>query len=231
MSVDLIVRRVQVLMEDVAGLWCDADYVLGKLAICNEDLESFLEAIGLTFEDAIVTLLNVPAGTTDLSAYQAEGQPLAQLMSMDKLEWRTVGATDLGWQQVFREDKLDDTVPGGAPSITGYTFRLGLVQITPPSIAVDLRVGFTMLPDALVADSDSYIKGMTNVLVYRTAELIATNRNVAKSTQAAFYAAKAMKAEDNVMAILVKAEQQTPRRAGGRRTKFQTSFVGRTQFQ
>jgi len=231
MSVDLIVRRVQNLFDDVGESWCDKDYVIGKLAIVNEDLESFLEAIGLDYQDAVIVLPNVPVGTTDLSSFQGEGQPLSQMMGIDHLEWRPAGADDTAWQDVPREDKIDDTVTGGIAGISSYTFRLGLVEITASSSIVDLRVSCTLLPDMMQSDSDLYIKGATNILVYRTAELIAQLRSVSKSVLAPFFEKKAIKAEDNVMTILVKQEQNVRRRAGGRRTGMQTSLIGRTQFQ
>src|SRR5450432_3928408 len=104
MSVQTIVSRVQLLLEDQQQDWASTDYVIQYLAIHNEDVESFLENLDLSFDTDVIVLPAVPAGTTDLSAYQQDGRELDMMMLPVALEWRLVGQDDTQWNPVRRLD-------------------------------------------------------------------------------------------------------------------------------
>lgn len=221
MSLARVIQRVQTLYDDQGETWCDKDYVTGFIAINSEDLEARLAALDLSYEEDYVVLSAVPAGTADLSTYQAEGGALDDMMSITALEWRRVGETDDDWAPVRRVDKVVDTDAPGNPveGILSYSWKRGLVKISKSSIDLDLRVTAELLPAVLQSDSDNYIKGMTNVLSYWTAELIGQTRGGPISKLADVFARRGLSALDDVLAILTKQEQSIVRRIGGRRSR------------
>lgn len=224
MSLSLVIQRVQTLFEAVNAKWCDKDYIIGFLAIANEDIELELEALDLSFQEQVVILPAVPIGTTDLSAYQAIGQPLDDMMIPISLEWRTTGDTDVDdWQPIPRVDKVIDTsIPSDAVvGISSFEWRAGLIKLSACSAIVDIRVRCQMLPDVFQDDSDTYIKGLTNWLVYQTAIMIAQSRGGGVSKMIPVWSKQLAVTSDNVICTMVKQEQNVVRRFGGRRSQGQ----------
>lgn len=221
MSLATVIQRVQTLFSDRGESWCDKDYVTGFLSIINDDLQTLLEAFDLSYQEDDIVLSVVPAGTADLSAYQSEGNALDDMMAPISLEWRRVGEDDSEWKPVQRVDKVSDTsVPNNqVEGISNFSWKRGVIKISKSSIDVDIRVTAEMLPDVLQSDSDNYIKGATNVLVYRTCQSIAFDRGGAVSKMAPVFEKKALKAEDDLECTLVKLDQDVKRRFAGRRSQ------------
>lgn len=228
MGLQTVLSRVQTLWDDQAGTWLDKDYIQGFIAIHSEDVESKLEAMDLSYDTNVIVLSNVAAGTTDLSQYQAEGQPLEEMILPVTLEWRLVGQDDSRWVPVPRTDKVMDAVTTagviGSPSqiqgIASYEWRGGLIYITPSSVPVDIRVRDEELPALLDNDSATYIKGLTNVLAYGVAALIGYSRGGNASKYAALWDAKFDDALEVIIDRMVKSEQTITRRMGGRRSTY-----------
>jgi hypothetical protein len=222
-DVDKLVRTIQMLLEDDAGQWATTEFILPRITIVNRDLESELEDLDLSYDEDIQVLLGVAAGTTDLSGYQADGQPLENLITPILLEWRLPGEDDTQWRPVPRVDKIIDTntsatnTTGSEQGIISYQFRKRIIFITPSETDCDIRVTFQCLPNVLQSDSDDYIKGLDNVICWYTAALINGHRG--NPDQAAFCEKNGDKARDNIEGILVKEDQNTPRRFGGRRSR------------
>lgn len=218
MSVSTVVARVQLLLEDQGQDWASTDYVIQYLGIHNEDVESFLENLDLSYDTDVIVLSAVPAGTTDLSLYQQDGGPLDMMVMATALEWRLVGEDDTKWRPVRRKDKVLDVQ--AVMGIASYEWRHGLVFISPSVVDVDIRVRAEDLPAVLDSDSSTYIKGLTNVLVYGVAELICASRGGPAAAVTLYFANKKEAALDNVADRMVKDEQSVPRHMGGRRGRF-----------
>ncbi len=225
MSVATIIRRVQVEFDDRDGSWCDQDYILDFLSIANEDVENELEDLDLSYETNVVVLPAVPAGTTDLSGYQAEGQPLANMVEPTALEWRLVGDTDLNWRPIPSQDKVTDVLtptpgqPSATEGIASYEWRGGIIIISPSSVDTDIRVRDEELPAVLNSDSTQYVKGMENVLVYKACIHIAADRGGGLAKKVPYFQGLYDNAFTAVSDKMVKQEQVTPRRAAGRRSQ------------
>lgn len=220
MSLSLVIQRVQTLFEAVNEKWCDKDYIIGFLAISNEDVELELEALDLSFQERVLVLPAVPVGTTDLSQFQAMGQPLDDMMIPIMLEWRLTGDTDEDdWNFIPRVDKvINASIPSDAiVGIASFEWRGGLIYVSASSAIVDIRVRCEMLPDVFQDDSANYIKGLTNWLMYTTAILIAQSRGGGVSKMVPVWEKKLEKTSDNVICTLVKQEQNIVRRFGSRR--------------
>src|SRR5580700_3771253 len=111
MSLALVISRVQTLFEAQGQKWCDKDYVVGFLSMHNEDIETWLGALGLSYDEQDIILPNVPANTSDLSAYQANGQALGDMMTPYSLEWKRYGDPVTCFAPVPRLDKVIDVDP------------------------------------------------------------------------------------------------------------------------
>lgn len=224
MSVALVITRVQALHEDQGETWCDKDYVQTFLAIHNEDVETYLESLDLSYDTNVTVLPAVPAGTSDLSAYGLPGGLLQNMMLPTAVEWRLVGQDDTQWNTVPRVDKVEDAqldvtgMPTSGEGISSYEWRKGIIYITPSSVPCDMRVRSEDLPAVLDSDSATYIKGLTNVLVYGVAAIISFVRGGPASKLGVWFQSKADAAFDTVECRMVKDEQVITRRMGGRRS-------------
>lgn len=222
MSLSLVIQRVQTLFEAVNSKWCDKDYIIGFLGIANEDIQLELEALDLSFQEEVVVLPAVPIGTLDLSQYQAVGQPLDDMMVPISLEWRVTGDSDPdNWTPIPRVDEvIDQSIPSDEiVGIASFEWRGGLIYVSASSAIVDIRVRCEMLPDVFQDDSDTYIKGLTNWLVYATAIHIAQSRGGGVSKMVAVWEPLRAKVADNIECTLVKQEQNISRRFGSRRSR------------
>lgn len=218
MSVQKIVDRVQLFMEAQGEDWCSADYVTQYLAVHNEDIESFLENLDLSYDTDVIVLPAVPAGTLDLSSYQQDGGPLSQMVLPVALEWRLVGQDDTQWEPIPEKDKVIDVM--AYPGIASYEWRHGLVFISPSSVDVDVRIRCEDLPAVLDNDSATYIKGLTNVLAYGVAALICGSRGGPSAANAVYFEGKKEDALSNVADRMVKDEQTVVRVMGSSRGRF-----------
>lgn len=226
MAVVDIVQRVGQIFDDLDQERFDKDYILGWLAIHNEDVENILENLDLSYDTHVYVLTPVPVGTTDLSQWQAPGQLLANMMYPVALEWRLPGQNDTQWNPVNWVDKVIDTnlsptgvaVSSSVSGIASVEWRDGILYISPSSVPVEIRVRVEELPAVLDVDSVGYIKGMTNVLAYGVAEKIAATQGSGASKLAPIIHGWYDEALDKVADRLVKEEQNVPRRMGGRRS-------------
>ncbi len=91
MLVSDIVSRVAALLDDGEQTYCTDDWVLGFAQNEYEVLFNKLRLCGTEFDDVVIELPNVAAGTPDLSAFMASGQPLATLVQPRMIEWKPAG--------------------------------------------------------------------------------------------------------------------------------------------
>jgi hypothetical protein len=119
MGVQLIITRVQVIAKDMGAKWLTPDAICANLAICNDDLETELQTLGLNFDTQEVILPKVPANTTNLNGYQVQGQVLFPLVLCKTIEWRLVGQNQEQWETVEQVQKVVDTSTGTGETPTG----------------------------------------------------------------------------------------------------------------
>ena len=228
MALTKVIQRVLALFDDLDQTWLDKDFIVTHIGIVNEDLENLLEDLDLSYDTDVQVLLAVPANTTDLSAYQADGQQLADMMFPAALEYRLQGETNEDWKPVGRVDAVLDTdmstageaVASDTQGIASWEWRKGIIYISPSSVIVDIRVRLEDLPACLDSDSATYIKGMTNVIAYWVCENICSTQggNAFKARQP-WFKQKFDEAFESISDRMVKEEQVTARRMGGRRSQ------------
>lgn len=232
MTVQEIISRVQTELEDATGEsnsdWTDADYILGKLVTLGDDIAIRLQLLDLNYSTQEIILPNIAANTTDLSAFQAAGQPLAQMLLPKSVEWRIVGQNQQQWQAVKQVDKLIDTDTGTGeanvavtsddPTVESYEWRGGLLKLSPCQVPIDLRIRFVGTAISLNTNSQQQIVGLTNVYVYKCCVKICGARSVGTSALVSFFIAEYNRACADFEGLSMKTQQSKTIRLGGRRS-------------
>ncbi len=181
---------------------------------------------GSSFNEAVRDVPAVPAGTTDLSAYQAAAMavaagnvagPLNGLVNPITLETKPVGAPDNRYVEARRTGQLPNVSPAstyGASFWMQWEWRGFVIYLTPLNYAVDVRVRGEFSPPALVKDTDVLLvhPRMVEATAYGTAAMIGMERNNDKWV--ATYGEQAVRVLDNLANMLVRAEQGTTTRIG-----------------
>jgi len=226
----LIITTVQKLLEEFGQEWAGPDDICDWLGICNRDLELELEGLDLNFDTEVVIIPAVPANTTDLSAYQAEGQPLFGMILPKVIEWRLMGQNQEMWQPVPQVQKVIDTdtgtgeqnvaVESAVDVVESYEWRGGVVYVSPCSQDVDLRVRFQGLPTTLNADSPNQpILGLVNPLAYLVAMSLLDSRGGPATAYSTKIMARYTRTIATFRATQTKAQQSIVIRLGGRRSR------------
>jgi len=159
MTVQDIITRVQTELEDATGEsgsdWTDADYIIGKLVTIGDDIAIRLQLLDLDYSTVEVILANVAANTIDLSAYQANGAPLAMMILPKSVEWRIVGQNQQQWTPVQRVDKVIDTDTGtgeGAPGVNAQLTGNGVTAAGAPFVAPVTNVSAMVVGGTVTVD-------------------------------------------------------------------------------
>ena len=225
------------MLEDLGSQWTDLDYIYGHLGVLNEDVEQRLQNLGLNVDTYVVILPNVPANTVDLSAFQADGQPLAGMIDPIVIEWRLQGQSQQDWIPVPRVDKVLDTDTGtgeaGAAvvsdvdAVVSYEVRKGIVIISPCNQPTDIRVRGQFFSALLNADSPNQpVRGLVNILTYAVCYSITMNH----SGDGAANTQRFEKRFNNAIAYFEATQNQDnqakTQRFGGRRSAYAGSGFG-----
>ena len=232
MTVQDIITRVQSELEDATGEansdWTDADYILTKLPTASDDISIRLQLLDLNYSTIEIILPNIAANTVDLSAAQAAGQPLAQMMLPKSVEWRLVGQTQEDWEPVQQVDKIIDTDRGtgeaGAPvtsddpTVESWEWRGGILKLSPCMVPIDLRVRFVGTSISLANNSQQQIIGLTNIYVYKVCEKICFSRASGTNTLSTGFAAMYERSCADFEGLSIKTQQSKRIRFGGRRS-------------
>lgn len=170
-----------------------------------------------TANEAVATLPAVPAYTVSLAAFQAPGQPLANLEQPIALREKAAGAAPEDYQDV----RLVDELPARSPAalLLEYEWRGTTVVLIGATQALDLEVRFVTRWGSLNAATDALaVNGLANALGWWTAGLMCSAlREDAKSQQ---YLASArhflfQRVNDFVKTSQIALRRPRPYRAGG----------------
>jgi hypothetical protein len=197
--------QIRDLVEDPASEFATDDYLQNKVAIVYNDLYNKLRMTGAQFDESVVELINVPAGTADLGAFFASGQPLELLLNVSPngFDWKLTGLDATNYQPAGLVSKIPDVQPGQV--ILSYEWRKGNLYFTPVTAAVDIRIRGEFLFSALKTDTDPIQAGinMGNVLTYWTCALIGIVRGNPQWEKS--YQFKGDLAFDDIAIMLTKA--------------------------
>jgi hypothetical protein len=218
--------NVNELKGRIAGLLSDPDqdsltnaFLLPFINQAYEAEISTLKGTCSPFETKVITLPNLPIGTTDLTAQQRTAAgPLLGLTNPLRLKWKPAGAPENQYQTIARVEDLPDLLPiqpnGLGCSQASFEWRSNVVFITPFGIAIDLQVKGEFNPPPLLKDDDWILvhPDMGHVLAFGAAALAAVERGNPEWVQS--YGALETSALNRVADQLVREQQSTTFRAG-----------------
>lgn len=230
-----VVQRCQSLMGDKTGYLISRAFAVPFINQAYEDIASQIKNASGKNLEAVIEVLNIPAGTSDLSEYQTDGDPtanppvqpgpLAGLFDPIRMWVKTAGQPPQYYVQVSGpRDTLPHTAPPGvAPSIyypqVTFCWMGNELSITPVAGAIDIQVYGRFNAPVLVKDTDKLVlyPRMSAMLAYASSALFGVER--ANTQILAGYGDRATAMIDNAVADIIRQSQKNPRRLaqmGGR---------------
>jgi hypothetical protein len=174
LSVGDVVQGVATLMDDPSQSEIDQDYVIPFLNLRWANLIVNLAMLGLQYSEEVV-VVTIPAGTVSLTNLMLPGGALASLMQPISIDWKLVGSDDITYDDADRVTELDD-FPGGTIGIPQFSWQGGTILVVPSQQDVVARIRFNAMSTTLVDPNDGMIRGVGDILSFRTAELICAIR-------------------------------------------------------
>ena len=212
MDLSTVKSRVRSLVDDPDSSYATDAFLLPLINQKYEELYNRMLSTGAEFERRVTELLNVPAQTTNLSAYALAGQALELMVQPLQFEWKQAGLDPTNYRIASLVDRVKDVIPGQL--IDDWEWRSGVIYFTPSTLAVDIRIRADFLFAALNTDSDviAVTKNFGHALAYGTAALVGAVRGNQAWAQA--YTLLQDNAVDDVMQYLTRKDQAKVRRVG-----------------
>lgn len=203
-----LIARVAAKCDDADQTYVTPELVTGLAQESYEWLFSKLRLTDYQFDEQIIILPAVPAGTPDLVTYQQPGGLLEQLVQPRMVRWRLPGQDNSHWRRA--EGPLDSPrdMPGdGFPALDSWAWVRFVLELSAFSTALDLEVTGSFLFDPLTSpDSPVEIsKVATRALSCKIASEVGKARGNDKWVT--LYGADADEAVDDLTIEMVKADQ------------------------
>lgn len=214
MDVNQINATVRSLVEDPNGDYADDPYLQPLLSLCYIELANRLRLCNPDFDEFTIELPNVLAGTPDLSAFQATGQPLAFLIEPIRIEWKLPGQDASLYAPAEKLSKVRDILAPGISAIDCWTWTHLTVFLSRFNVNLDIRLtGEFMLPP-LSQGTDAALIGLNALpaMAYAIATVIAMKRG--NQQWVTNYAAKADENFDTLNIGMCKGRQGKTERVG-----------------
>jgi hypothetical protein len=218
--------RVRSLVDDVQASYTDDAFLDPLIQQEYEAAASELEETKSPFDEQVVELPAIAAGTADLSAFQAQAKPLETLVLPERIDWKPAGQPDWFYRMLpGPKDMLPDMPPFQAP--VAWEWREEIIYFTPSTMIIDLRIRGEFDVPVLRDDSSplSLHKRIGYVIALRAAASIAKIRGNQQWIQD--YTADAQKGMDEIAQQMTRAEQGKVRRIGTmtRRNRTRGRFI------
>ena len=212
MDLSTVKSRIRSLVDDPDASYATDAFLLPLINQKYEELYNRMLSTGAEFERRVAELFNVPAQTTNLSAYARPAQPLELMMQPLQFEWKQAGLDPTNYRIAPLTDRVADVIPDQL--IQNWEWRSGVIYFTPCTLAVDIRIRGDFLFAALSTDSDvvAVTKNFGHALAYGTAALVGAVRGNQAWAQA--YTLLQDNAVDDVMQYLTRKDQAKVRRLG-----------------
>ena len=215
-AVGKLIKRVQVLLDDPSGKRYDDQYVSNFIAQCNDDMVVEFAAMGVEYGEQVVQLPNLAPGTTDLVNYQLPGSILEFMILPIALEWKHAGSPIFEYIPIRRVDKVVDTQ--SVDGISSWSPLSGVVQLSPSTSYVDLRIrffGMPMMGDPPDPISDNIMRSMLTAMTYRVAgEIVGSNTGTEGEVLIERFEKKEHRSKENIEELITKQDQSTRRVLG-----------------
>ena len=224
------ISMIQALLGDPKGQWVKRGYILPLINITYGAVNLNLKNASAKNLQAVVPILNVPAGTTSLYPWQNAtanaGQPVAKqnppallagLFDVIEIYVKPAGAP----VQRYFKIQAKSTLPHVNPSLMNsnglsgpiyYTMMGNKLLITPVNEPIDIEVTGKFNPQPLVGDDDllNTHEDIWIPVCYETAATAGVERSNPAILEG--YALKGTATEDNIVAELMRQKQAEPTR-------------------
>lgn len=153
---------VRSLNGDPDGDWLDDAYLNPMVNHVYRLQINYLATFCSTSIMRVVEIPAIPAGTTDLSKWQAQQLaqgpgPLYGLRDVFEVEWKQAGQPATQYREAPVRGKLPDVLPGSSIFRMWHEWRSYVIYITPLIFAADFRVRGDFSPPALTKDTDPIV--------------------------------------------------------------------------
>lgn len=219
------VARCQALMGDQRGFWCSRAYAVPFIQQAYSDIvKQVKNASGKNFE-AVIEVLGVPAGTTDLSVFQKyeappnnQRGPLVGLFDPIRMWVKMANALPQWYTQAIgpRDTLPHVNPPGISPGTYGvqvtFCWMGNKLSMTPVAGSVDVQVYGRFNPPRLQKDEDVLViyDDLTDTLAYAACSLMGVERTNPAILEG--YIERAIAGVDNIVADIIRQCQKNPRR-------------------
>ena len=203
-----IISRAQGKCDDPEGTYITPEYVMLFVQEVYEWIYGKLALTDYSFDEEIVILPAVPAGSPDLVNYQQPGQALEQLVQPRMIRWRIPGQDATYWRRADGPlDSPRDLPEAGYPYLDSWSWMKYVVELSNFSTALDLEITGSFMFDPLTdPESPVEIAKLANrAFSCKIASEIGKARGNDKWK--VDYAADADEAIDDLAIKLVKADQ------------------------
>jgi hypothetical protein len=230
MSVGEAISKIQALLGDPRGMWVKKSYVLPLLDLSYRSIYLNMKNASGKELQAVVTLPNVPAGTTSLYPYQgatlepgadpAAANPPALLRGLfDPIEIFVKQAGQPVYQ--YTRIRTRDTLPHVNPDLNTtiafgpgmyYTWMGNRLAITPVNLPLDIEVTGKFNPPPLYRDEDLMIahEDVGTAVCFDTAAIAGVERSNPSILEG--YAQRSIAIQDNIIAEIMRSNQSNPAR-------------------
>lgn len=214
MRVKDIIARVCAKCDDQDQTYITPEYVMGFMQDTYEWLFGKLRLTPSDFDEQIVLLPGVAAGTPDLSTFQGDGQPLSMLVQPRKIRWKLAGAPITQWCRADGPNDFVRDITPGIPALDSWAWIKYNIQLSAFSTALDLEVSGDFLFDPLT-DPDSQIQISIAANRCFSCQIAAEIGKARGNTQwVTTYSADAIDALDDLAIAMTKADQAKTARVG-----------------
>lgn len=209
-----IAARVRAKVDDPDATYCNDDYVLTFAQDAYEFIQTKLSLVDTNFDEQIVMLGAVPAGTPDLNGFMAAGQPLAYMLQPRMIRWRLPGQDVSFFRRADGPLDYIRDIGNAIPQLDSWAWIAQSVKLSNFSTALDLEITGEFLFDPLTASSSQIaINQMANrALACQIASEIGKARGNDKWVQT--YSADANEAIEDLQIKLTKFNQAKTERVG-----------------
>lgn len=216
MDVTTLNATIRSLVEDPDGDYTSDAYLQQPLNLCYTEIANRLRLCNPDFDEYVVELPNVPAGTRDLSAYSSKGKPLEFLLDAPRrVEWKLAGQDPVYYVPAEGPlNKVREILAPGIAALDCFAWTHLTVFLSFFSVNLDIRVtGEFMLPP-LTDNAQSLLIGINALpaMAYAVAAAIAMKRGNPQWVQQ--YSIKADENFDTLNIGMCKARQGKTERAG-----------------
>jgi hypothetical protein len=158
-----ITRRVQAKCDDTDGTYVTSDYIAGFAQDVYEWMSIKFSLVDTSFDEVILILPAVPAGTPDLNGYMAANQPLATMVQPWMVRWKLPGQDASLFNKADGPLDYVRDVGQGIPRLDSWAWIKNSLKLSNFSTALDLEISGEFLFDPLTSpDNQLQMSQMAN---------------------------------------------------------------------